>query len=897
VSIASLPVSGVHSALQTRREGLDPVEVDERLRELGPNVLHAPTTFSWPASLLRQFTNFFTILLDVSAAICFVANALRPGEGMNVLGFALFGVSALNALFSFVQEYRAEKAMEALRRFLPHRVTVRRSGREQTVLADGLVPGDVLLLVEGDRVPADARIVEQHLLLANNAPLTGESRPVPLGSEPFEGRLLDAPNVAFAGCQVLRGTAEAIVFATGSRTEFGKISTLSSDTSRKVSPLQQETNHMVRVLTRIAVGMGFVFFVYGLLTGRPLIVNLIFMMGIIVANVPEGLLPTFTLSLAMGSLRMARRNVLVNGLTAVEAIGAVHVVCTDKTGTLTQNRLSIARVLSPRGDVLSGEGRRRVLEAALVSSDVHEKDGRLAGDPLDVAVAEAWLEEGGRVDGVVGTIVEPFPFDVASRRAGAVAARREGGRWFAVKGAWEALAELSTSLREGDAEAPLTGTRRREIDDCIRKLAAGGSRVIAVAQRPIDPREPPTQVACERDLVVEGLLCLEDPLRAEVPAAVAQCRQAGIDVVLITGDHPETARAVAVEAGIVSADIDSRRVTAIGEELEDATIEAVARRIDRGVRIFARSTPKQKMTIVRALQRRQKIVAMTGDGVNDAPSLKAADVGIAMGASGTDVARESAQIVLLDDNFASIVAGIEEGRTVFANIKKFTNYVLVSNGPEILPYLLFILLPVPLALTVIQILSIDLGTDIIPSIALGQEPPDPDAMRRPPRSEREELLSLPILAHSYLFLGLIEAAWSLALFFLVLTLGGWSYGDPVMSAGDPLYQRATGISLSTILLMQIGNLIGRRHRDRSGLDPGLFGNRLLLAGILVQVVFSWATLYTPALNRVLGTQPVEAWIYACAWLGVPLIFLSDLARTRLATRLRRRGVRSPWLTD
>jgi sodium/potassium-transporting ATPase subunit alpha len=312
--------------------------------------------------------------------------------------------------------------------------------------------------------------------------------------------------------------------------------------------------------------------------------------------------------------------------------------------------------------------------------------------------------------------------------------------------------------------------------------------------------------------------------------------------------------------------------------------------------VFARSTPEQKMTIVRALQRRRRIVAMTGDGVNDAPSLKAADVGIAMGASGTDVARESAQIVLLDDNFASIVAGVEEGRTVFANIKKFTNYVLVSNGPEILPYLLFILLPIPLALTVIQILSIDLGTDIVPSMALGQEPPERETMRRPPRSEKEGLLRLPIIVHSYLFLGLIEAAWSFGLFFLVLSRGGWHYGDPIMMASDPLYQGATGIALSTILLMQIGNLIGRRYRDRSGLDSGILRNKLILAGIVIQVVFSWATLYTPFLNRVLGTQPVEPWIYALAWAGVPLIFLSDLARKRLATRLRRRGMWGRWTT-
>ncbi len=381
MSITSLSSSEVHTALRTRGGGLEESEVCERLRELGPNVLHEASAFSWPASLLRQFLNFFTVLLNVSAVICFVAHVLRPGEGMNVLGFALFGVSALNALFSFVQEYRAERAMEALRKFLPQRATVRRNGREQTALAEELVPGDVLILAEGDRIPADARIVEAHFLLVNNAALTGESRPVALRADPFDGRLSEAVNVALAGCQVLRGNGEAVVFATGSRTEFGKISVLSGDTSRTISPLQQETNQMVRVLTRIAVAMGAVFFVYGLLTGRPLIVNLIFMMGIIVANVPEGLLPTFTLSLAMGSLRMARRNVLVKGLNAVEAIGAVHVICTDKTGTLTQNRLSIARVVSPRGEALSDEERRRVLEAALVASEVHEGTGRSPAIP------------------------------------------------------------------------------------------------------------------------------------------------------------------------------------------------------------------------------------------------------------------------------------------------------------------------------------------------------------------------------------------------------------------------------------------------------------------------------------------------------------------------------------
>ncbi len=872
--VQNLAPEAVHAFLNSRPEGLADAEIAARRAELGPNRLDVRRPLRWLPALARQLTSFFALLLDASAVICFVADRLQPGQGMALLGAALLGVSILNALFGFVQEYRAERAMAALRRFLPQRVRVRRAGEHAEVAADELVPGDVVSLAEGDRAPADLRVAQCDGLLVDNAPLTGESRPVELTHEAVEGPLEEAHNLAFAGCTVLRGTGVGVVFATGFRTRFGRIAGMSQAIRREPAPLERETAHMVRVLTVIAVVMGVAFFAYGVYAGRSLWVNLVFMMGIIVANVPEGLLPTFTLSLAMGSLRMARRNVLVKSLGAVEALGAVHVVCTDKTGTLTENRLALSRLVDAAGaDVTPGEGEARLLTLALVASDVEPAGGGYQGDPLDVAVAQRYAGVLGDPAPLLSRVERRWPFDAGKRHA-AGAARDGDGLLLAVKGAWESVAPMLAA-----------GTDREAAGDVVHRLASAGHRVLAVAERPIAalPEEHAGHEGLARDLALAGFLCLEDPLRAEVPDAVRRCREAGVHVIMITGDHPDTALAVACRAGIVAAGEDARPVT--GAELARLRERDLVARLEAGARVFARTTPEQKMHVVAALHQLDRVVAVTGDGVNDAPALKAADVGIAMGRSGTDVARESAQVVLLDDNFASIVAGIEEGRTIFANIRKFTSYVLVSNGPEIIPYLLYILFPVPLALTVIQILTIDLGTDIVPSIALGQEPPDRQVMREPPRRREAGLLTPSVLAHSYGFLGLIEAAFSLALFFWVLDDGGWRWGE-TLAADDPLYHSATGIALAAILLTQVGNLVGRRSRDGSGIDRGLVTNRLIVIGVALEALFSWAVLYFEPLARVLGTGPVPAHVYATAWLGVPLIFGLDYARKRIALRLR-----------
>jgi sodium/potassium-transporting ATPase subunit alpha len=807
----------------------------------------------------------------------------------------------LNALFAFAQEMRAERAMEELRKFLPQTVRVRRGGLEHQLPAEQLVPGDIVLVAEGDRMAADARLIESEALLVNNAPLTGEARSQAMTTRAVQGRRIDSPNIAFAGCSVLRGTGVAVVFATGHGTEFGKIAALSRDVRRPPSPLQQETNRMVRVLTVIAVVLGLLFFGYGVSIGRSLWVNVVFMLGIIVANVPEGLLPTFTLALSMASLRMANKQVLVKTLDAVESLGAIHVICTDKTGTLTRNELAIAGMIEPiYGQPLSDTAALQAfLKTALIASEVHENRShvprasaaatvdsasqtRWAGDPLDVAIAERYAALVEDPSAIMAQTRRHFPFDLQKRREAGVLANKTEIR-FAVKGAWESLRPLIGSLQaKATTTVAATPETLSACDDFVRTLATRGQRVIAVAHRQLAtlPGANAKEESLERSLVLDGFLALDDPVRGEVPDAVIRCHAAGIRVLLITGDHPNTAEAVARQCGILSPDSPADGSVLIGTDLDTLGEQQLMDRLRTGATVFARTTPEQKMKIVTALKGLGYVVGMTGDGVNDAPALKAADVGIAMGVGGTDVAREAADIVLLDDNFASIVAGVEEGRGVFANMQKFTTYVLASNIPEIVPFLLFIVLPVPLALTVIQILSIDLGTDMLPAIGLGQEPPERDVMDRPPRGPSERLLSVPLMMTAYLFLGMIQAAWSMSMFFWVLVQGGWQWGQE-LATSDPLYQSATGMTLSAVILLQIGNVVGRRSWRSSGLDAALWRNKLILLGIAAELVMSWAVLYFPPLQKVLGTGAVDWRLYALAWVGMPLIFSLDWMRKRV----------------
>lgn len=857
--IASHTPEAALAALHSQATGLGRAEVARRLQAFGPNRVESLAGEPVWLTLLREFTHFFALVLWLAAGLAFAAEHFEPGQGMAELGVAIIGVIVVNGGFSFWQAYRAEKALEALRRLLPQRVKVRRDGHIDEIDAAGLVPGDIVSLAEGDKVPADCRALESWGVRVNLATLTGESLPKARVADADPGAASDplaARNLLLAGSLVVAGECSAVVYATGMHTELGRIAHLTQTTGETESPLQKEIRRVSRLVALLALGLGLVFFAIGQAIGLPFWANFMFAIGIIVANVPEGLLPTVTLALALATQRMARRNALVRHLPAVETLGSATTILTDKTGTLTQNRMSVRELFAAGRHRLAAErwpsgGDFHLRAVARFCHSLKFPAAQPAGDPMEIAL---WQ--------FAGAIPEPgerrgeIPFDAERRRMSVITRHPDGSGQLWCKGAPEAVLPLCTHWMDGDTARPLDDATRATFGRAHADMADRGLRVLALAWRPLAADD----AADEARLALAGLVGLEDPPRPDVHAAVERCHQAGLRVIMVTGDHPRTAVAMAREVSIVR----GPNPTVInGSALRGMAPAALQLALDAPEIVFARVTAEQKMLIVQALQRKGEIVAVTGDGVNDAPALKTADIGIAMGLSGTDVAREAADIVLLDDHFATIVNAIEEGRAVFGNIRKFLTYILTSNIPELVPYLAFVLLRIPLPLTVIQILAVDLGTDMLPALALGAEPPHPDTMRSPPRPRHERLLSWPVVARAYLFLGPLEALGALAAFLFVMQAGGWVYG--VMPAPtDPLYRQATTACLAAIVLAQMVNLFVCRHPQVAAWRLPLQGNPLIVAGLAVEAGLLLAIVYTDIGNRLFGTAPLpfDAWLFA-----------------------------------
>ncbi|SHJ27387.1 potassium and/or sodium efflux P-type ATPase [Parasporobacterium paucivorans DSM 15970] len=913
--IFRLQIDKVYEALETSSLGLSQTEAEKRQNEEGKNLIAEKQKKSSIIIFLSNFTHLMAILLWCAGAIAIPA-------GMPQLGIAVWLVNVINGVFSFMQEYRAGKATEALRNMLPSYSRVIRDGLEQKILSQDLVSGDMLLLEEGDKISADARLIEISDLQVDQSTLTGESNPVRKTKDAVlrdDLTRAETPNLIFAGTSVSEGNGKAIVIQIGMKTEFGKIANLTQNMEAEESPLQKELDRLTKQISIIAIGFGVVFFAAAVfLVKQPIASSFIFALGMIVAFIPEGLLPTVTLSLAMAVQRMSGRNALVKKLSSVETLGSTTVICTDKTGTLTQNEMTVSNLwlpgkefdvtgvgYAPEGNIIKNEKKvsanddadlKLLLTGAALCSNArllppNEESVRytVLGDPteacLGVVAVKAGIDLKRQIE--LTPRLRELPFESRRKRMTTIHQLEspvDGTRLIAyVKGAPKEVMELSQKVRINGKTAPMDPDMRREIIEANDSYARKGLRVLAVAYRLIHRDDEGIPVAMsdytpmiiERDLVFVGLIIMADPPRTEVADAVAECHRAGIRVIMITGDYGLTAESIAKRIGIVKG--TSPRVLS-GLELGEISDEQLKEYLKDEI-IFARVAPEQKLRVVSNLQEMGEIVAVTGDGVNDSPALKKANIGIAMGIAGTDVAKEAADMILTDDNFASIVHAIEEGRAVYSNIQKFLLYILNSNVPEAIPSALFLFSrgAIPLPLTIMQILTIDLGTDMMPALGLGTEKPEKGIMNQPPRKQNMPLLSRKLVLKAFLWYGMLGSIFSIDSYFFVNVQNGWP-NVTLAAEGTSIYIKATAMTLAAIVFCQIGAVFNCRTEKQSVFSVGIFKNKQVNLGIAVEIIIIVAMVYLPPLQSVFNTTAlgVTDWMLLCAW--PPLILLIEETR-------------------
>jgi calcium-translocating P-type ATPase len=849
------PLPRLLETLNCDTGGLTSVEAQWRLMRTGANVLETKDRDGMLLPLARQLTHPLALLLWLAAVLAVTTQSVT-------LGGAIVAVIALNACFALVQERHAQHAVAALSRYLPQHAVVIRDGADVVTDASGVVPADVLVLTEGDAVCADALILDGAVEVDLSA-INGESVPVsriatrgPADREPAR-RVVDADDVLLSGTTCTAGEARALVVRTGMSTELGRIAVLSRHAGQQPSPLERQVRRVAWLIAAVAVLVGLAFLPLGMIAGLSFTEAAVFGIGLLVANVPEGLLPTITLALAAGVGDLARRGGLVKRLSAIETLGSTDVICTDKTGTLTQNRMAVHSIWGPSAvSIPTHHGNPLALARALRTSTAGTRaDG--TGDPTDLALLEAAdrLEPGGEPLACITT----YAFDPRIRLR-SVAARTPGGQTLVVtKGAPEAVLARCTGSVGNESVERLTAHERDRLLRRLSDLASQGLRLIACAERTTPDGSPPkTRQDAEQQLALLGFVALTDPLRDAVPAAVERAHTAGITVHVITGDSGPTAVAIAHAAGI-RAEATTVVTGAMLEAMTDSELDRTLAQPTREI-VFARSSPEDKLRIAQRLQSAGNVVAMTGDGVNDAPALRAADIGVAMGRSGTDVAREAATMVLTDDDFATIIRAVESGRRVYDNVRKFILYIFAHAVPEVVPFLLFALSggQIPLALTVTQILMIDLGTETLPALALGREASEPGIMERPPRARGQSIITREMLLRAWGVLGVVSACLVTAGFLLTLLSGGWTVGADV-GAGSSLHDtclRATTMTFAGIVVCQVGTALAARTERVSLLRIGVLSNRLLVGGIVFELLVAGLAIYLPPLQHVLGTRPL-----------------------------------------
>jgi len=875
----SLQVQEVYASLETSAQGLTSDEARKRLAKHGLNVLVEKKRVSLTYKFILHLKDLFSILLLFASLLAAI------GEMWDLSSIILVLV-LVNTFFSLFQEWRAEKAMETLKSWMPEYAKVIRDGELKKTLVKELVPGDVIALEEGDRVPADARLIEAYDLWTNNVPLTGESEPQPRTDMPTaiaDSAYLDMPNMVFMSTSVAKGRGRAVVFATGMETKFGQIAGLTLEIKDEQSPLQKEIAYTAKIDFAFAMTVGLVFFLLSLgWLHLSFFSSILFMIGVMIACVPEGLQVTVSSALAINVLKMAKENVLVKRLSSVQTLGSVTVICTDKTGTITKGEMTVTKIWIPDKTVeVSGVGYAPIGDFRVNGSPPDKVDARavdklleisslcnsakveppsdcnrawsVIGDPTDGALLVAALKYGLSVQAlhVQKPTVHVIPFDSERKRMTTVHRNDHKTLSYSKGGPRSILSICNSVLVNGKVEK-LAGDNLQATETKIREFADESLRVIAIAYREQPENSGYSNINLEKDMILVGLAGMKDPPRAEIKEAVRLAKQAGIKTVIITGDYGPTAQAIATEVGVV----DSAECRIIrGVDLDARSDQQIVEEVKKGNVIFARVSPEQKLRIVKALKEHGEIVAVTGDGANDAPSLREADIGIAMGASGTDVAREASDMILLGDSFASIVKAVESGRAIYDNLRRFIVYVFSHNWAELIPYVLYASLALfgfPLPLLAVQVLAIDLGIDVIPSLALSREPPEVGIMQEPPRSIKERLFNRKALLRS-MFLGLIIAAGAMYGCLSAWSAGGWHLG---MHEGDMdrlVYLKGTTMTFAGIVVAQVGNVFACRTNKVSIFKTSLRSNKWIWLGIASQLSVLSLIVYVPFLQAFFGT--------------------------------------------
>lgn len=923
----------VLQALETSPAGIHPADAGTRQALYGKNILSEERR----PKLWRRFANQ---AIHPFSALLWIAGMIALLAGETVLAGVSWILVWVNAAFALWRENRTEQAMQALRRLLPAFARVVRDGVEIQIPVEDLVPGDILILAEGDNIPADGRVIEAYGLRVSQVALTGEAIPARRTADAsFQDNLseLERPNLVFAGTMVVSGTGRAAVYATGMLTQFGRIAHLTQTAKEEISPFQAELLRISRRIALAAIGVSIFVFVIGLSdVGLGILEAFLLALGILVAAIPEGLPAIATLSLAVAGQRLAQKGVLVKRLAAIETLGTLSVICTDKSGTLTQNQMTVrelwisGRKLSvsgvgyePQGKLspdLHGTPAQPDLELLLAAASLCN-NARLSppspdkpywhslGDQTEAALRVAAIKAGvdERTVAQCYPRIHELPFDARRKRMSTIhlspdhvahpkqgtgvllkqPAAVPGAKIAFIKGAPREILDLCTQVHWNGELQPLGEPLRQQIRAVNDGYASQALRVLALAYRDLPPKSGSyTPEKVEQGLTFLGLMAMHDPPRPDVEDAVRICKEAGIRMVMITGDYGLTAATLARRVGMI-ASFAPRIVT--GAELEKLSEPELVELLDQEI-VFSRMAPEHKLRLVAAFQAKGEVVAVTGDGVNDAPALRKADIGVAMGITGTDVAREAADIVLVDDHFAHLVTAIEEGRAVYENLRKFITYIFSSNVPEILPFLITSLFNLPLALTVRQVLAIDLGSDLLPGLALGTEPPEPGLLKQPPRRRSQPLIDGPLLRRAFLWLGPLEALLAYSGFFLVYALFSPNPDWEGMDANEHLL--AVSVFHAGVVMAQVGNAFACRTATQRGRTLGWFKNLSLWLAVGAAVGIILVLIYIPPLTRAFNHMPIPGMFWL--WLGLyPFIFYGLDWTWKIFLRRFRKKVEDP----